>query len=96
MWAVKRNYAEMTLELLANFSRINWKDIGGRTALHFAVKNENFTIVKMLLNYRANPGVKSDSMMSPTDLAKELGLKKIHSFLHKAEMILLAISFEIK
>jgi hypothetical protein len=50
----------------------------------------------MLLNYRANPGVKSDSMMSPTDLAKEMGLKKIYSFLHKAEMILLAISFEIK
>ena len=39
MWAVKRNYAEMTLELLTNYSRINWKDIGGRTALHFAVKN---------------------------------------------------------
>jgi len=39
IWAVKRNLEEMTLFLLENFSRVNWTDIGGRSALFFAVKN---------------------------------------------------------
>lgn len=57
IWAVKRNLQEMTLFLLENFSRVNWTDIGGRSALFFAVKNQNLVIVKMLLMYHANPGI---------------------------------------
>jgi ankyrin repeat protein len=57
IWAVKRNLIEMTIYLLENFSRVNWQDIGGRTALFFAVKNNNLALCKILLLYRANPGI---------------------------------------
>jgi ankyrin repeat protein len=33
---------------------LNWPDNYGRTPLHYAVKNENLTIIKILVQARAN------------------------------------------
>ena len=41
--------------LIKKFSRINFKDIAGRTALSFAVQNRNMAMIKMLLCYKADP-----------------------------------------
>lgn len=68
IWAAKRNLVEMSLLLLNNFARVDWRDIGGRTALHFAVRNQNLAIVKILLLFKANPGIKSDKLESPLDI----------------------------
>ena len=43
------NFTNIAKFLIDNYSRVNWQDIGGRTALHFAVMNKNFTLVKYLL-----------------------------------------------
>lgn len=49
IWACKSNYTHLAMFLIDNFSRVDWQDISGRTALHFAVRNNNFTLVKKLL-----------------------------------------------
>ena len=59
IWAVRRNMIEMTHLLLQNNARVDWQDELGRTALYFAVQNKNLKIVKYLLMYKANPGIKS-------------------------------------
>ena len=41
MWAVKWNNLLMARFLLKKFSRVNFKDLTGRTALNFAVQNNN-------------------------------------------------------
>ena len=70
IWAVKRNLLEMAELLLEKFSRINWRDIGGRTAIYFAVQNDSLPMVKLLLLYQANPGMKADSRLNAIDLCK--------------------------
>ena len=59
IWAVRRNLLEMTQLLLQNNARVDWQDELGRTALYFAVKNQNLKIVKCLLMHKANPAIKS-------------------------------------
>jgi ankyrin repeat protein len=45
--------------LLLNHARVDWQDELGRTALFFAVKNDNIKLIKLLLLHKANPGIKS-------------------------------------
>ena len=49
IWAVKRRNYEMAYLLLRHFSRVNFQDITGRTALNFAVALDDVEMVKLLL-----------------------------------------------
>lgn len=82
----------MTLYLLENFSRVNWADIGGRTALFFAVKNNNLAIVKMLLMYRANPGIISIQKESPLSLCEKAKNMKMYQFLKRARVLAITLA----
>ena len=55
IWAVKRNDILMTRFLLKRFSRVNFKDIQGNTALTYAVQASNVEMVKILLCFKADP-----------------------------------------
>ena len=64
MMAVKHDNLFMARFLIKKFSRINFKDIAGRTALYFAVFNgdekvDNLPMIKMLLCYKADPSAKT-------------------------------------
>lgn len=61
IWACKMNFTNIAKYLIDNHSRINWQDIAGRTALHFAVLNNNYTLAKYLLLHLADPGIQSFS-----------------------------------
>lgn len=93
IWAVKRNYMEMSEMLLEKFSRINWRDIGGRTAIHFAVKNDSLPMVKLLLMHHANPGIKADSMSNPIDLCQN---KKMLPFLIRGRILKILMPLMVK
>lgn len=79
----------MTLFLLEKFSRVDWKDLGGRTALYFAVKNENLGIVKILLMYNGDPSIKCDNLTSAIDICKS---KKMKPFLDLARIVKVLMS----
>lgn len=79
----------MTLFLLEKFSRVDWKDLGGRTALYFAVKNENLGIVKILLMYNGDPSIKCDNSTSAIDICKN---KKMKPFLDLARIVKVLMS----
>jgi len=55
IWAVKRANIDMARLLLRSFSRVNFKDLTGRSALSFAVADGNTQLVKILLCYKADP-----------------------------------------
>lgn len=44
--------------------------IGGWTALHWAIRNNDLPIVSYLLNHRASPSIMSNSGLKPGDLVK--------------------------
>jgi len=60
MWAVKRNFILMTRFLLKAYSRVNFKDITGKTAFGFAVEFGNEEMVKILLCFKADPCSKNN------------------------------------
>jgi ankyrin repeat protein len=51
------NFTNIAIFLIDHHSRVNWQDIGGRTAIYFAVQHNNFTLVKYLLLHMADPGI---------------------------------------
>lgn len=57
IWAVKRKNILMARFLLKNFSRVNFRDMMGRTALRFAVDQGDVQMVKVLLCFKADPAV---------------------------------------
>ena len=57
IWAVKRKNILMARYLLKNFSRVNFRDMMGRTALRFAVDQGDIQMVKVLLCFKACPSV---------------------------------------
>lgn len=59
--AAKRNNEKMVKYLCEKFSRVNFQDICGRTALIFATRNGNLAIVKILLSFKADPQIKCDA-----------------------------------
>ena len=60
----------MTRFLLKNFSRPNFKDFAGRTALSFAVANSNLDIVKLLLCFKADPLITNNQGVSIQDICE--------------------------
>ena len=73
--AAKRNHTIMVRLLLKNFSRVNFQDLPGRTALHFAVMNDNEDMVKLLLCFKADPNIEDNSGQSSTKLHESMGKK---------------------
>ena len=67
MWAVKRDFFQMSKFLIDSCSRVDWLDMLGRTPLHSAVKNDNLKMVKLLLLNKANPTIKCHLLGSPID-----------------------------
>ena len=61
IWAVKRNLTSMVRLLLKFHSRVNYRDIAGRTAFTFAVLNNNEQIVRILLCYKADPNIEDNN-----------------------------------
>ena len=57
IWACKMNFTNIAIFLIDHYARVNWQDIGGRTAIYFAVQHSNFTLVKYLLLNLADPGI---------------------------------------
>ena len=64
IWATKRNNLLMVRLLLKKHSRVNFKDLPGRSALHFAIRNNNEEIVRMLLCFRADPHIEDNNGQS--------------------------------
>mmetsp|Transcript_5756 Transcript_5756/g.7771 ORF Transcript_5756/g.7771 Transcript_5756/m.7771 type:complete len:84 (-) Transcript_5756:316-567(-) len=62
--------------LLKRHSRVNFRDMLGRTALHFAVMNDNEDIVKLLLCFKADPSVEDNKGESPHALHEAMGTKR--------------------
>ena len=56
IWAAKRDNTLLVRMLCKAHSRVNFKDLPGRTALNFAVMNDNEEMVKILLCFKADPG----------------------------------------
>lgn len=76
MWAVKRNFILMTRFLLKAFSRVNFKDLTGKTAFGFAVEFGNEEMVKILLCFKADPGSKNNKGESISDIYEKTRNKK--------------------
>ena len=79
--------------LLDKFSRIDWRDIGGRSAIYFAVKNDSLPMVKLLLLYHANPGIKADSRLNTIDLCHN---KKMLPFLIRGRLLCILMPMMVK
>jgi len=60
IWAAKRNHPLMVRMLLKAHSRVNFRDMPGRTALHFAVMNNNEEMVRILLCFKADPNIEDN------------------------------------
>jgi len=60
IWAAKRNYTLMVRMLLKAHSRPNYSDLAGRTALYFAVLNDNEEMVRILLCFKADPKIEDN------------------------------------
>ena len=69
IWAVRRKDLLMTRYLLKNYSRVNFKDIMGRTALNFAVADGEEKMVNALICYKADPCSKNNKGEKIKDLA---------------------------
>ncbi|KAI4864994.1 ankyrin repeat-containing domain protein [Hypoxylon rubiginosum] len=54
---------------LSEGNEANVKDESGSTVLHLAVKNQNYEMVKLLLEYGANPNAKDNSGSTPLNYA---------------------------
>ncbi len=83
----------MTELLLDKYSRINWKDMGGRSAIYFAVKNDSLPMVKLLLLNHANPGNKADSRLNAIDLCQN---KKMLPFLIRGRLLFILMPMMVK
>jgi ankyrin repeat protein len=70
--------------LIDNGARINSRDMGGRTALFLASKNNNLQSVKALLAGKANPGIKTYGGVSPMEVAEN---ERVKGFLAKASLL---------
>lgn len=64
IWAAKRDDTLMVRILCKHHSRVNFKDLPGRTALTFAVQNDNEDMVKVLLCFRADPNIEDNKGQS--------------------------------
>ena len=60
IWAAKRNNTLMVRMLLKAHSRVNYRDLAGRTALTFAVLNDNEEMVRILLCFKADPKIEDN------------------------------------
>ena len=68
IWAAKRNNTLMVRMLLKAHSRANFRDLAGRTALTFAVTNDNEEMVRILLCFKADPKIEDNKGQSITSL----------------------------
>ena len=50
----------MVRMLLKAHSRVNYRDLAGRTALTFAVLNDNEEMVRILLCFKADPKIEDN------------------------------------
>ncbi len=71
--AVKRRDAAEVRALLADKVDVNAREGDGATALHWAVSQEETTLVALLLDAGAIPGVANDLGVTPLHLASALG-----------------------
>ena len=71
IWAAKRNYSDLAELLVHARSRINFKDIVGRTALMLAVENRNERLMRFLLCFHANPITRNYNGKGAIDLAED-------------------------
>jgi ankyrin repeat protein len=78
-WAAKRGLKNI-LELLIFFgNHINLLDMINRTPLHLAALNNNVEIVEVLINFKANPFLKSKDGKRAIDLATDPRIKLLLS-----------------
>lgn len=58
----------MVRMLLKAHSRVNYRDLAGRTALYFAVVNDNEEMVRILLCFKADPKIQDNKGLSIMNL----------------------------
>jgi hypothetical protein len=81
-WIARCTEYNQTLNLLKNGCDVNAKDFArGYTPLHFAICNENFTLVCWLIKNGANVNLRSGNGVSPLQIANQvssfgIGLKE--------------------
>ncbi|KAG4070491.1 hypothetical protein HA402_005723 [Bradysia odoriphaga] len=76
MYACEKGNKDI-VTLLMNFSAIDATDNFGKTALHYAVENQHFDIVEMLIKEGADIEVCDRDGLKPRDVAVSLGLRDI-------------------
>lgn len=83
-WAAKRNYPKICEVLLEYGSNVNAFDIGNRTPLYLATKENNLECVKVLLAECAVPLYKTNSNKTAFDVAHEATIER---YLTKAQLL---------
>lgn len=69
-WAVKRNDVKMARMLLQNFADVNAMGLARRSPLFYALRNNSFDLVKLLLVERAKPWKKMISSFENETIPK--------------------------
>lgn len=70
-FAASQGRVEMTQFILqnVNYEFINQQDIDGNTALHVAAMNDRDSIVRLLIEYKADPNIRNNNGERPYDIA---------------------------
>ena len=70
-------------ELIAKGAFVNWPNINGNTALHYAVLQKKKALVKIFIEADADINLKNEEEKTPLDIARDKGLTDIISILGK-------------
>jgi ankyrin repeat protein len=73
MKAAGRGDLKKVQRLLGNGARVNGRDSGGKTALHFAAQSKNVLVVDVLVRAGADVNAKADGDVTPLMLSVDMG-----------------------
>lgn len=76
IWAAKKNNTLLVRMLCKAHSRVNFRDLPGRTALTFAVMNDNEDMVRILLCFKADPNIEDNKGQSIMNMFLAIKSKK--------------------
>ncbi len=82
MYAARRDYAGIVLQLIGRGAQPNTKDHSGMTALMYAAMNDNLITVRILLRAGADPEITEKSNLNALRLARIFDAKSVTRYLN--------------